>query len=65
MAAFNFDDALKEYLAKGGKITKCKPGVPKDLARMKRQYGLFGGQRRYKASVALRVDGKDHKYLNF
>lgn len=47
---------VQNFLAAGGKIITVKAGTPKDLKRMIRGYGLFGGKRRYVANIAQRQD---------
>jgi len=47
---------VNQFLANGGKIIRVKAGTPKDLKRMIRGYGLFGGKRRYVANIAQRQD---------
>ena len=49
-------ETIQQFLARGGRIVQCRKGTPKDLQSMKYNYGLFGGQRRYVASVMRRQE---------
>jgi hypothetical protein len=49
-------DLIQAFFTNGGRIKHVKPGTPKDLKRIKRGYGLFGGKHRYAATIAKRQD---------
>ena len=46
--------ATNNYLANGGVITLCKPGTPKQIRDLQRQYGFMGGKRRWDANISDR-----------
>lgn len=46
---------VKEFLARGGAVKKCRPGTPKDLYGLKFR-GLFGGRRAYVAGLKYRSE---------
>ena len=52
----NLDQMILDFLARGGSITKCRKGTPKDLQRMKSSGWLFGGKRTYVATMHKRQD---------
>lgn len=49
----NDEKLIADYLARGGRVTKCRPGTPKDLYGLKFR-GLFGGKRSYEAGLLYR-----------
>jgi hypothetical protein len=49
-------ETIEQFLARGGQIQQCRKGTPKDIQSMKYGYGLFGGRRRYAASVMRRQE---------
>jgi len=58
----NDEKLIAEFFARGGSVTRCRPGTPKDLYGLKFR-GLFGGKRSYAAGVLYRskcanVDGE-------
>ena len=52
-------EMIDAYLANGGVVKVLKPGMPKDLKRMKRSGWLFGGKRCYVATLAQRGRGNE------
>ena len=50
---------IQAYIDNGGIIKVLKPGMPKDLKRMKRSGWLFGGKRTYVATLNNRGRGND------
>jgi hypothetical protein len=55
----NVESMIADFLSNGGRITHCKPGMPKDLRRLKRSGWLFGGKRTYVATLANRGRGDE------
>lgn len=49
------EQLVKEFLAHGGAVKKCRPGTPKDLYGLKFR-GLFGGRRSYVAGLSYRSE---------
>lgn len=47
---------VAEFLARGGTVTQCRKGTPKDLQRMKSSGWLFGGKRTFVATMHKRQD---------
>jgi len=56
-------ESTEEFLARGGKITHCPPGVPKDLYGLKYR-GLFGGAKAFSAGLAKRNDSGSGDLFN-
>jgi hypothetical protein len=57
------DEASKliaEFLIKGGTITKCRPGTPKDLYGL-RYRGIMGGRRNYVAGILRRSESSPNE----
>ena len=52
----DIDAMVAEFRARGGVVTKCRPGTPKDLQRMKSTGWLFGGKRTFVATMHKRQD---------
>jgi hypothetical protein len=55
----NIEQLVANYLSNGGVVKVLKPGMPKDLKRMKRSGWLFGGKRCYVATLAQRGRGNE------
>jgi hypothetical protein len=55
----NIEQLVANYLSNGGTVKVLKPGMPKDLKRMKRSGWLFGGKRCYVATLAQRGRGNE------
>lgn len=55
----NLNEMISDFLANGGKITRVKDGMPKDLKRIKRSGWQFGGKRIYAITLASRNEKKD------
>lgn len=55
----NIEQLVASYLSNGGVVKVLKPGMPKDLKRMKRSGWLFGGKRCYVATLAQRGRGNE------
>lgn len=49
----NDEKLIAEFFARGGSVTRCRPGTPKDLYGLKFR-GLFGGKRSYESGLIYR-----------
>jgi hypothetical protein len=57
------DEATKliaDFLARGGAVTRCRPGTPKNLYGLKYR-GLFGGRRSYVAGLLRRSESSPNE----